>query len=99
VALPSELPPACEPALPPAAEQPLFAPAAQPAMEGVLPFEIDDAAWRAARPGRQPTRPPTANVRHLSHEEKERRRLIRNLAMMTVGILVLVIAAVVLSRI
>lgn len=94
VALPSELPPPAD-----AVEAP---PAPPPSPEdGVtLPFDVHEPP---ALPTGQASRasahvlPPPARA-PLSRDERERRRTIRNLVLMLAGLVVLVVAALVLSR-
>lgn len=51
------------------------------------------------KPSRRPLpRRPPSNVRRLSREEQERRRMIRNAVLMTIGMIVLAVAVTVLSR-
>jgi hypothetical protein len=105
VALPTDAPAETqEPAAPsvhsPAVER-LLADVADP---GASALALDFLEQPSAHPStRQPSPPkqpsPPANVRRLSRQEKDRRRARRNLVLMAVGIVVLTIAAVVLSRV
>ncbi len=93
VALPSELPPPAD-----AVETPPESPRSTDGIE--LPFELDEPAPAmppsplAGAPVVLPqTRAP------MSREDRERRRTIRNLVLMVTGLIVLVAAVLVLSRV
>ena len=88
VALPADLPP------------PVAEPATMVAKSPVAddPFDFLDISEPTARPLQIKQRTLPTNVRRLSREEKERRRVRRNLVLMVAGLLVLAIAAAGLSR-
>ena len=91
VTLPTELPPP-PPDLPPAVEEP---------EGGVYAFLADPTPSPAARSA--PSRPSqvtrsSAKRPAISARERDRRRALRNVVLMVVGLLVLVLAVVVLSR-
>ncbi len=100
VALPAELPPPVRETQSVAPAGSEFLPPRAEANDAVLPFILDEPISPAARRGRQSaTRVQRPPVRRLSREEKELHRARRNLVMMVVGVVVLAVAAVVLSRV
>jgi predicted Zn finger-like uncharacterized protein len=95
VVLPGE-PPAVD-APPPANADPLAfltPPAAGPAPT----FAPDEPMPVVREVRKRKPRPAPREVRHLSREEKERRRAVRNLVLMTAGVVILCVAAILLSR-
>jgi hypothetical protein len=93
VALPAELPPPAD-----VVEAPPDLPL--PTDGITLPFDVHEpptpSAAQPSRASAQVVRPPARAP--LSREERERRRTIRNLLLMLTGLVVLVVAALVLSR-
>jgi hypothetical protein len=65
----------------------------------LVPFDLDEPKSIARRAARRDRGRLPRQVRRLSREEKARRRARRNLVLMTLGIVVLVVAAVLLSRV
>jgi hypothetical protein len=94
VALPSELPPSAA-AAETAAEPP---PVPAEYNQGIeLPFEPRET--HVAKTAVRPPLPPEATTRtSLTRAQRERRRAVRNLVLMIVGLIVLVGAALVLKR-